>query len=312
MAATDAQVRDFINKNFPAYSYLLGAAPDVMEVFRKAIDPLGNVTESGDQLLAQLQATGWWKAHGTSLRQFMTLEQTDPATLNEQIRAKDAEVHQTANSLGLSDNQINIDQVARDAIRFGWTNAELQEQLAGMATFNANAPATSNIGAIDNAMSTLKQQAAQYWVTLDDNTAFQWARQIAAGHQSEKDYTPILADWAKGKFPSLAQYIDKGLTPSNFIQPMQREAAQLLEVQPDQIDFNNPTFSRMLDYADPKTGERRLMTAAEQQAYIRSTDQWAGTKQGQASVADMTEGLLSIFKKTPSGGASFSGPGNAF
>jgi len=298
MAFTDQNVADFIHAQFPADSFVLGV-PELVNLFRGFMDPTdaSKSVVSSDQALAQLQNTSWWKAHGQAQRAYVGLQQTDPETLAENIRQKDAEVHQMANQMGLADNQVNIDQMARNAIQFGWGNNELQEQLAGQAQYSSAAPGTSNLGTIDNTISQLKQTAAQYMVPLDDQTAFTWARDVAAGHHQVADYTPMLAQQAKGRFPSLADYIDKGITPQQFVQPLQNQTASLLEKSPDSIDMTSPTYSKMLDYVDPKTSTPRPMTLTEAGNYTRGLDDWKNTAQAQQSVASTVEGILKQFGK---------------
>lgn len=313
-AVSNDDVTKFVQTNFPTYAWAL-QIPDLFKTFKEAIGPNGSQGISSDQLVSKLEATPWWQSHGTSVRQYMNLQFTDPDSLAEQMQAKDADVHQMANKLGLADNQVNIDQMARNAIMYGWNDAELQEQLSSQAQFNPSAPSTSNIGTIDDTMAQLKQNAANYMVSIDDQTAFGWARDVAAGHHTVDDYTPILSDWAKGRFPSLASYIDQGITPKQYFQPQQQEVGRLLEVGADSIDLaNDPKFSKIVNYSDPKTGAPRPMTLAETQSYVRSMDQWKQTKQAQQSAADMTQGLLQMFGKVSTGSSTsgIAGPSNAF
>jgi hypothetical protein len=309
--ATDDDVKKFIQDNFPSYSWTI-AIPELFNLFRDAVGSGGTAAISSNQLVSKLEATNWWKSHGSAMRQYMQLQYTDPDTLAEQIRAKDAEVHQIANRMGLSDSQLNIDQMANNALKFGWGAAELQEQLASLAQFNPQ-DTTNHVGTIDSSMMAIKQNAANYMVNVDDHTAFTWARDVAAGHHVVEDYNSILMDWAKGRFPTLATQIDQGITPSQYFAPIKQEAARLLEKGADTIDLtNDPMFSKIVNYNDPKTNAPRPMNLAEAQSYIRSTDQWKGTKQAQQSASDMTEGILQMFGKTSSGNAQISGPANAF
>lgn len=316
---TDAQVRQFVLSNFPSYSFVLGD-PELYNLFKSAIIPgagtdNGTLNESTSELLSKLEATNWWKTHGPAARAYYNNQNTDPGSVDEQVRAKDAEVHQIANQMGLADNQVDIDHFARQAVQFGWNGPELQEQLASQAQMPTSGdPYAQNIGTIDNAMLTLKQQAAKYMVNLDPNTAFSWARDIAAGHHQVGDYDAQFIDWAKGKFPTLAGSIDNGITPQQTFQPLQQEVARLLEL-PDynQVDLmNDPKFSKIISYTDPKTNAPRPMTTSETQSYVRSMDQWGHTKQGQQAQADMSEGILNMFGKISSSAGSVSGPSNQY
>lgn len=305
-------VEDYVRENYPAYSFLLNE-PEIVDVFRKALDPrTGNttLTESSNQLLAQIQNTNYWKTHGSAVQNYIKLQRTDPDTLAEQVQAKDAEVHQLANMMGLADNQVDIEGMARKALMYGWSSAEMQEQLAGLAQ-----PGAAHVGTIDNAIQQIKANASNYMVNIDDSTAFAWARDVAAGHHNVADYNTTFADWAKGKFPTLQAQIDQGITPKQYFAPIQQEAARLLETPADGVDLvNDPRFSKIINYTDPKTNAPRPMNLAEAQSYIRSTDMWKGTKQAQQSASDMTEGILQMFGKTASGASQsgLNGPSNAF
>lgn len=309
---SDEAVRAFILNNFPSYAFVM-SIPDVFNVFREALGPNGSNALSSAQLLSKLQTTDWWKTHGQSVQNYIRLQQTDPDTLNEQIQAKSAEVHQVANKMGLADNQVNIDQVTRNAIQYGWSAPELQEQLAAQAQYTPQAPGTSHIGTIDTTIAQLKKTASDYMVSIDDPTLFAWARDVAAGHHVVTDYTPILLDHAKGRFPTLASYIDQGITPTQYFSQHQQTVAKLLERGTDQVDLaNDPKFSKIVNYTDPKTGAPRPMTLAETQSYVRSMDEWKKTAQGQQTAADATEGILEMFGKVAPNSVRLSGPSNAY
>lgn len=304
-------VDDFIKKNFPSYSWVLDV-PELKAVFENAVAG-GSLTMSENNLTSQLENTGWWRDHGSAYRNYLSLQYRDPATLSEQIREKDAQIHQIANRMGLADNQLNIDEFSRKALMLGWGDSQITEQLATLAKYQPGSDQGQHIGTIDTAISQLKQMAADYMTPIDDATAFAWARDVAAGHHAVQDYETQFQSWAKGRFPTLSGIIDSGVTPESYFAPIRQQVGKLLEIESSDVDLNSPKFQKIISYADPKTNMPRPMTMAEVQTYVRSTDDWWKTKQAHQATSDMTEGLAQLFGKTASQGNSLlQGPANTY
>lgn len=89
----------------------------------------------------------------------------------------------------------------------------------------------------------LTQATTQFMVPLSQTQAEQWGNLITQGQATTTDFT----NWARGQaealYPSLSQYISKGVDPSTLLQPYVNQAASELELDPATITGNSPYLS---------------------------------------------------------------------
>jgi hypothetical protein len=285
-ATSDAQLL----QRWPAYAWALNI-PDLKAVLA---DP--NITDPGE-IQAKIEATNWWKNTAPAQRNWTARQAVDPSGAKQDLGQKAADIWDQYLSVGLKPNVNDVNDLANQALAFGWTDTQTKDAIVSHMQYSPEAQ--HQIGSVQTTAAQLKQQASQYYIGLDDQTAFQWSKSIAAGESKAEDYIPQLQQAAKSKYaysPEINKAIDAGSTVAQFFAPYKQEAAKLLETTPDAIDFqNNPQWSDVTQYADPKTGEHRLMTISELQRKTRGMDAFATTNQAKQQTADLGESLLKEF-----------------
>lgn len=297
-------LRDDVLKYWPQFAWALDV-PDIAAVLEEAVGAAGGGEAwSSARLLARLQDTPWWKGTTPKARENLELSRTDPAAIDQQKRELEAKLNDFNRTSGANIDTGALQNVAGQAIMFGWNDQQMQDAIIAGARANGYKGVEGQIGSISTTVNALKQTAKNYYANLDDNTAFQWATQVAAGEKQLADFNVTFQEWGKSKFsysPEITQAIDRGMTVRDYLAPFQQEAAKTLEIQdPSSVDFiNDPKFSKVLDTVDEK-GQRRMMTISEAQKYYRSMDQWKSTRQGQQAAADMAQSLLTTFGKVAS------------
>jgi hypothetical protein len=270
--------------------------PDVGPLLKQSVQenwPPGRLT-------GRIMETGWWKGTLPSLREFQAKQVQDPAWVDQQLRQKLPQLWDQWLSLGLPPpSEQLISDFARQAISLAWSEGQITDAMMAHAKYNSGQPRP--VGTLGSTMTDLKARARAYYLPLDDETAFNFARSVAAGERRAEDYDVMFQEQAKGRFPSLTKYIESGIKPADFFRPYQTTVADLLEVSPDAVDFmSDPKFSSIIDKVDDKTGERRPMTLNETQVHVRGLDEWKTTRQGQAAAATAADGILKMFGKVAS------------
>lgn len=293
-------VADYIAEHYGwAAAYI--NVPEVGDIIRRAAAQQWGM----GQLQQAIYATNWYKSQNEAQRTWDALVTSNPGEADSRVRAQMAHLTDLAANLGVVMNAGQSTDLATRALREGWTSDQLRDAVIMLAKTPAN---LAQSGSVPATMSALKQKANDYGINLSDQTLFDMAWHVGAGEQTIEGFTPQFQQWAKQKYSYWAPQIDAGFTVSQLADPYKQDAAKLLEVAPESIDlFNNPQWSKALSYADPKTGENRPMTLSEWQTYLRGTDQWKGTQQGQQAASAMAEGLLNSFGKVKSSSSGFGG-----
>jgi hypothetical protein len=277
-------------KKYPDWAWAFNI-PEVGDLLRKGVD------DPNYDPIPEIMQTNWYRTTQASVRQWDALNAKDPESANAQLREEQARIWDMALGMGIDPNSIDFKDTATRSLRLGWQQSQLQDYLASQLKYSPSSKTA--VGSISTTMAQLKANAANYFVTLSDDTAFNMAKSVIAGEHTAQDWTGVWQDQAKQQFPTIANYIDKGITPQAYFAPVQDRIASALEVNPDSINLMDSKWSKVIDTVDDK-GVRRPMTYSEVDQYVRSQDEWKSTRQGQQAAADMAQQLLTTFGKVAS------------
>lgn len=271
-------------ERFPQWSYLLDN-PDVGPLLKRAID---DPAYSSERLQADIMATNWWKFTQTSAREWESLQYLDPEEAANRQRQKQQDIWDLSHQYGLDLDGSTVEVLAKQALQLGWRDEEIQNALVMRFQYQ---PGRTPIGDFGLAMNQIKDLARQWYVPVDDKTAYDYAWKVMAGEQQVEDYGVMFRDQAKGRFPTLAPQIDSGISPDQFFRPYQQQIAQTLAITPDQIDLMDTQWSQVISMYDQQAKTQRPMTLNEAQQFARSKPQWRKTQNSQQSAAAMVEQL---------------------
>jgi hypothetical protein len=284
-----ASYEDALRK-YPDWAWAFNI-PEVGDLLRKGVD------DPNYDPIPEIMQTNWYRTTQASTRQWDALKSKDPESANAQLREEQARIWDMQVAMGLPPDGKLTQDIAEKSLRLGWQQSQLQDYLASQLQYSPGSKTA--VGSVSTTMAQLKANASNYFITLSDDTAFNMAKSIIAGEHTAQDWTGIWQEQAKQQFPTIASYIDKGITPQAYFAPVQDRIASALEVNPDTINLTDAKWSKVIDTTDEK-GNRRPMTYSEVDQYIRSQDEWKRTRQGQQAAADMAQQLLTTFGKVAS------------
>lgn len=283
-AQNDAAAKQYIAENFGAFQFFLND-PEIGPLLMNA----GYNRWSSDRLTYSLMSTNWWKQHSDAERSYITLEQTDPAQLGRLRDDKRANINNMARTLGLNQD---ISGVADMALRYGWSDAQVQDMLAQSVTMST----VHQAGAASTWWNAAKQMGSEYFTPVSDEQALHFAQRIARGELNPEDMEGYYRDQAKQRFGYLSGAIDAGISVRQYFQPHQQAIAQLLEVSPESVDLmNDETFRKVTRTIDPTDGKERAMTITETQKLARQQDQWKLTENARSQAAEAVTSLGEMF-----------------
>lgn len=280
-----AEQQEFFRKQFGGLSLFMEKAElydVVLQVAREGITDVNRV-------LGLVQETDWYQNNSALTRRFDVLyaEEGD-AGQRELIDDQYETINSAARNVGFVIEDDRLQELAYQASRLGLDAGEVADLIAAEQNFDPGYLGDS-----------AKQLANKYYISLDDASADEYGTQLFVGDMNQQMLESMFREQAKGRFPSLANIIDSGVSPQTYFAPYKAQIAQLLEIDANQVDLMNDTrFSTIIDHIPEAGGEARPMTMNEMQRYVRRLDDWQYTDNAKASASRLADAIGARFGRT--------------
>jgi hypothetical protein len=271
---------------------IIADVPDLQDLLRRAVQE----GWSDAKFDYELKQTTWWKTHADSARQWDIVSQTDPASAQQQVDARVAEFQ----NMALSTFQVQLDdlslqRLATASLRGNWTQQQVSNAIGYEATKTSAGLSQLATGFVGQ---TVKNTAADYGLKLSDQTFNQWVQRIAVGQDTKQSFQQYALNAAKTLFPGISAQLDAGQTFSQITDPYKNVAAQILEINPQGIDFLDPKWTKAITFVDDK-GQQRPMNFNEWGNYLRQNRQFGYeyTSDAQSRAYEVVNNLANLFGK---------------
>lgn len=250
--ASDAEVEAYFRRNYGTSVWMLGI-PDFKKLMR---DVATNPSGFSQQIVTnEVQRTPWWQSNGQNVADFMQKKSTmGDAAFNQWVGGKGKEITESATKYGITLSPEKLNELATDALKWGWGQQEMQSALAGQFDYVE--------GQHTAFTDQLRLDARQYLQPLSEQTIDLWGKKLIENPEENLNWKTFLKEQAKTLFPAFAQRLDTGETMEAIAHPFAETAAKLLEIDPKDIDFMDQKWMRALDTVDDK-GNHRSMAPAE-------------------------------------------------
>lgn len=235
------------------------------------------------------------KAEAGSLNISLTTAQVDEITQRATLNHWQAPQIQQAIGQQLTYAQPTIGSTPRPAV----PNSLDASKAQGAANVAAPAPVPGSqpTGNANADILALTQQAAQYYQQPSAQVLQSWAQRIAEGTATQAQFNALMAQHATQRWPDMADQIMAGYTPYDITDNLRTQAANLLEVNPTQINFmENPAYAKILDGGQ----DGSMMTYSQEADYVRAMPAFANTVQARNTAANLETELLQSFGKVAS------------
>ncbi len=288
--------QDRINREVLANRYGFNLAffrhhPHLYDLFKQAVKH----SWSGDEFVARLRGTRWFKETSDTARQWAVLNASDPATARQRMSQRVSNVKQMIGHLGVTGyDKTEIEQLARRSLMLGWDDSQLQAALAKGFDYN---PDKAYGGVVGDTVDTVRKIAAAYLVPVSDGTLDRWSQRVIQGRATVDDYEEWARQQAKSLMPALSKQIDAGMTVRDLIDPYAQVAGKLLGVNSDSIDFTKSMWRQAVDQVDPATNQRSMMSLTDWERLLK-TDQRFGydkSADGRQQAADFITKFGQLF-----------------
>lgn len=288
--ATQAEIEQFVRENYGADMVGFMKIPELWNVVIQAgrdgvVDPM--------VLQSRFKATKWWNERSDSMRKWDILLVTDPAEAKRRKKAQAEVLRSVVEQTGAN---VNLDAFAEMTLRLGMNEQEQTEHIAGVLRTESR-----QVGLDRESMGAVTAERLQeiarndFFIPLERQTAESWAIDIFRGTKTVEMFQAYLADLSRGRFNHIADRFAGGLTPGEYMAPIKQMVAEVLELNPGDIDLLDPRYAELLEYVDPTTGQSRPMTLAEAGRWARSRQEYRETQHANQASGELVELLGRTF-----------------
>jgi hypothetical protein len=137
--------------------------------------------------------------------------------------------------------------------------------------------------------------ASQYLMPISDDTAAEYSAKIASSELDEAGIRSLFTAQAMQQYGWMGDAIAAGMTPRDFLLPARDRIAQVLELNPSDVDLMDPSVMKMVSLADPETKATRAATLTEVEYAARADGRFRNTKSAQDLTASMGVALDKAF-----------------
>lgn len=287
--------RDEMLQEYPQYAWALDH-PDIGPLLQEAAE--GGYSQ--ELLLAKLRETDWWKNTAATTRENEILRETDPAEWDRRRRQQLSTVEAIADQMGLEYNPTILAELGLQAMQMGWSTTEIRAALeAQIGQSNEFAAGNDELftdirGEVADNYKRLEGISQEYMIGLSDLEYNKWIRRIMTGETSVEAFENYAQRITRATMPWVTQFLDEGLTPLQAVAPYKSQVADVLEMNADEIDFNDAKYQNVLVDENGNIRSTSQLRKATRESF---RDQWVKTSGAKQSAATLTGQIAKMFGK---------------
>jgi len=257
---------------------LIAAFPELQAVYN--LFKAGNIAAATEALFK----TNYYKntSNLVKARQKTKLEQ-NPVYLDALDKYKVSARKRLVDS-GIKISMTDFDKIAGDAYDRGLDDNQFDEVLFFSGKI------TGFGGKILGDTSDLKSYAQSFAATgyFNDSYWTQKSKDLFVGTTTIEDIQAEIREKAASAFPAYSELIRNGTSVDALASAYKGSIANILEVDPDSVTYNDPRLRQALQYINPKTGQPETMPIWQFERGLKSTPEWAYTNNARDTLDSLT------------------------
>lgn len=150
-------------------------------------------------------------------------------------------------------------------------------------------------GSTMSTVSSLQSFANAYGVGNLLNTAYWDTKSTAlfAGETTTDDIMNDIKNLSASAYPAYAEGIKNNVSLSALASNVTSTVANLLELDPDTVNFDNPLVKRIMGYINPATGKQEVMPQWMVDKTVKSSKDWLFTNNARDTLDSLTTKVFS-------------------
>jgi hypothetical protein len=242
---------------------LIKAYPELQEVYDLLYGP------NKDEAEAKLKyyETNYYKSISATSSDRTLQKESQPGVYANNLEKYKLAQRKRLTTAGVS----NVDDATLEAAYLGgWDDNQLDiKALAGKGTKPLGGDA---LGTAD----ALKTFANSFGMTYSPSQYDKWSIDIFSGNTTVDDLKNKVKTDAASAYPAYAEQILKGTSLDSLASAYRTSIANILEVDPDSVDYNNPFLRRALQNVGPD-GKAIVKPIWQFEKELRSSKEWEYT-----------------------------------
>ena len=265
---------------------------ELWHLFNQAIKQ----TWTADRFIARLRGTDWFKKHSASVRNAIMQQTSDPATYQAAVDQMYATVKDAYGAMfgraGMDHKQLMA--WAETAHRLGWSQAQLMDHITesmNMKKMLRNKQLGGSAGELEGQLRAL---TSAFGVDLGNKWRAAQAARILRGDDTIEGVQSRVRELAMREYKAFADAIAGGQTVQDIASPYIQKMADLLEMNPDDININNKLIQKALKQrtADGKPAAMDLTDFAD---LVRKDNRWQYTDNARQEMSSVVADVARAF-----------------
>jgi len=216
---------------------------------------------SPEQASTIIQTSKFYRENVKQTRDALALQKTDPATFKDTIENYKDDIRQTFIDAGADYNEKQIADLANKAALFKLKKEDFVRIVANSVDFES-----SYLRGLANTYATgIRKSASSYGVTLPDGSKElkTLVKNKFTGAMSDDDITARFREEAIKAFPNFKARFEAGATLDDVAKPFRDDIADTLELNSEDVGYNDAVLKSALTATNPKDGSPYAMSRAE-------------------------------------------------
>jgi hypothetical protein len=116
---------------------------------------------------------------------------------------------------------------------------------------------------------------------------------LFTGETTSDDIMNDIKNLSASAYPAYAEGIKNNVSLSALASNVTSSVANILELDPDTVDFNNPLVKRIMGYINPATGKQEIMPQWMVDKTVKSSPDWLYTNNARGTLDSLTTKVFS-------------------
>lgn len=241
-----------------------------------------------DEFQTLVLASDFYRNNNATARQRKTAQTNQPG-----VYAKDLDAYKISAKKRLIQNGVQWTPGVEKQVELGYQNGMTEDQVDQLIVKSGSMGKLG--GSTMSTVSSLQSYANAYGVGNLLNTAYWDTKSTAlfAGETTTDDIMNDIKNLAASAYPAYAEGIKNNVSLSALASNVTSTVANLLELDPDTVNFDNPLVKRIMGYINPATGKQEVMPQWMVDKTVKSSKDWLFTNNARDTLDSLTTKVFS-------------------
>jgi len=280
---------DELAEQYGLSANLINSSSELKKLFQQAVSG----SWSPQRFQAALKNSNWWRAQSDSLRKYITLKHTDPATLNRQREEAGAKLNRIAVEVGMGTQMSGgkpsklLQQAVYNSLALGWTDQRIKDWLGTQVGLHGE----MMWGEAGEAFDKLHTVAYSNGLRYSSSWYRDRAREVVSGRITQSTVEDQIRRAAAARYTAYREQILAGQDVMDLASPYLKTVSTLLELPEGDVDL----FNKHVSKAMTSQGTTPLW---QFETDVRSDPLWKKTNNARESMFSVAHQVLNSFGVT--------------